>query len=285
MEEIKYKLRKLYNDASKHSNYQNIPQFVMNELGYSETIDENWRGDSARYRYILGEVDLFPSAVVGDVGANTGFFALSLGNHFKDCAFTAYEANTNHVQFIQLVIDYFELDNVRVKQSMVDLSGIDELGHHDVLLHLNVLHHAGHDFDHDLIGKVEDFESYAFAYLGKLGAKTSRIIFQMGSNWGGNKAMPIIKREDDCAKIMLISKLFINTGWDIVKIALATRDSSGTIVYRNLPERLLDQIKASRDCGKISELATCVRTFNLGQFEGEFYRRPMFICDSRKQVV
>ena len=48
MNELRAELQKLYSDATKHSVYQNIPDFVSSELGYSEAIDETWRGDRPR---------------------------------------------------------------------------------------------------------------------------------------------------------------------------------------------------------------------------------------------
>ena len=73
MTTLKKKLADLYNDQTKHARYQNIPEFVCQALNYSESIDENWRGDSARYQYLLKEFSLGAEHVFGDIGANTGF--------------------------------------------------------------------------------------------------------------------------------------------------------------------------------------------------------------------
>jgi hypothetical protein len=281
MKDIKGKLKGLYNDCSKHSRYQNIPEFVRVELGYAEQINEEWRGDTARYRYILDSMEIPPGASVGDVGANTGFFTLSLAHRFKDSFFTAYEANPNHADFIRLVAEHFGLENVQVRETMVDLDGIARMDSHDTLLLLNVLHHAGYDFDGGIGKTVENFRAYAADYLGRLGGKTSALLFQMGSNWGGNKTNPIIGREDDTGKVLFASALFIETGWDIAKIALARRGEGGLIFYKNLPDEVVGMVKQTRGGTRAPELEDCVRTYGLSGFTGEFYRRPVFICYSK----
>jgi hypothetical protein len=280
MKTIRERLQELYHDASKHSSYQNVPEFVSRELGYTETIDEEWRGDTARYGYILEELKLSPGAVLGDVGANTGFFTLSLGHSFKDSSIIAYESNTNHVEYMQLIAEYFGLDNIHIEKLLIDLDGLDRLRCHDVILHLNVLHHAGHDFDCNLVHTVKDFETYALEYLTKLNAKASRLFFQMGSNWGGNRVTPIIPKENDYGKVILISRLLLGGGWKIIKIALATKDPAGTTVYRNLPVDVVDMIRDGVSPERVPQLENCIREFGLDQFKGEFYRRPIFVCDS-----
>src|SRR3546814_15446599 len=78
MNGLEAELKRLYSDRSKHSVYQNIPDFVTAELGYTESVDESWRGDRQRLTFLTkcrtpthGEKWL-------DFGANTGFCTLSL---------------------------------------------------------------------------------------------------------------------------------------------------------------------------------------------------------------
>lgn len=273
------RLQALYRDNSKHANYQNIPAFVREAMGYSERIDEGWRGDTARYRLILDELQIEPGQIIGDVGANTGFFTLSLAHANPSARFLAYETNPNHVDFVRLLADAFQMTNVSVQPSAVDLAGIDRLPQHDVLLHLNVLHHAGHDFDRALVGSLEDFPGYAVAYLSKLRRRTAALVFQMGSNWGGDKATPIVPVGDDCGKIMLTQRLFAAAGWRVTNIALATH-AGDEIVYRRLPAELVSLIEQNSAAAELAELTACVAQFELDRFPGEFYRRPIFFCQA-----
>lgn len=275
--ELLAKLQQFYNDHSKHANYQNIPEFVKKAIGYSETINEEWRGDTARYNYILKEIDFPVGAVVGDIGANTGFFTLSLSYFLQKAQFIAYEANLNHAEHINLIKDYFQIDNILIKNKMIDINDIISLPNHDILLHMNVLHHAGYDFDKHLNKTLKDFEAYALEYLAILRPKTTILVFQMGSNWGGSKMKPIIPPDHDTEKIRFISRILLRAGWRIRKIAMATRDADKNILYRNLPDEITDRIN---NCVAVSDLKGIVKEYKLEQFVGEFYRRPFFICES-----
>ena len=279
MTTLKDRLQALYHDDTKHANYQNIPAFVRDAMGYSESIDEGWRGDTARYRLILDELQIGSNQVIGDVGANTGFFTLSLAHANPQSRFVAYETNANHVDFVRLIADAFEMTNVTVLPTAVDLAGIDRLSQHDVLLHLNVLHHAGHDFDRALVDSTDGFFDYAVDYLRRLRHKTAALVFQMGSNWGGDKATPIVPVRDDCGKIMLTQRLFAEAGWRVTSIAMATHQEDA-VVYRRLPAELLEVIERNSAATEIPQLTTFVDDLDLDRFPGEFYRRPIFFCQA-----
>ena len=278
-QKLKQKLKLLYRDSSKHSSYQNVPAFVKNELGYVEKINEEWRGDSARIFYILKQLDFSPGFTVGDIGANTGFFSLSLANQFKKTNFIAYEINKNHFEHVRLIVNYFNLNNLNVVKLLINKNNIIKLCYHDILLHLNVLHHAGFDFDKKLEKNLNVFEKYALDYLSKIRCKTKLLVFQMGSNWGGDKNIPIVESDDDVGKIIYISNLFARSGWLVKKIAVATRNSLNTIVYENLPQNIIRKLQSFQYPDNLSMI---IKNLNPGQFNGEFYRRQIFICDSNR---
>ena len=279
---LKTKLRQLYGIDSKHANYQNIPVFVQEALGYSETIDENWRGDTARYQYILDHIAFADGVIVGDVGANTGFFTLSLAHAYPSSRFIAYESNPTHAQFIRQVADYFAMENVQVAATAVDLQNAAHLPPHDILLHFNVLHHAGHDFDQVHVPSLADFDVYALNYLTRLRTAVSQsLVFQMGSNWGGQKKSPIIGVKDDLEKLSYMANLLTHSGWQIIHVALATRDWQQQIVYKNLSPDLVAIICHTPhqiNPQQAQILETKIAAYELDQFPGEFYRRPLIIC-------
>src|SRR3546814_2247814 len=86
--------------------------------------------------------------------------------------------------FIELVANYFEIRNVRVLNRAVGLFDLPTLPHSDFMLHLNVLHHAGHDFDTKHISDISSFQNYSRRYLASLRRITDAMLFQIGSNWG-----------------------------------------------------------------------------------------------------
>lgn len=273
---IKNILSNYYWDNSKHSHYQNIPQFVKEAMEYSETIDENWRGDTARYKHILDVVNFSKNLKIGDIGANTGFFSLSLAHRFPNIEVTAYEGNPNHVRFIELIRNAFELKNLFMKNEYIDFEGISYLGNQDLLLNLNVLHHAGVDFDKDKIGSVDKLFNFAVSYLSKLKEHTKEIIFQMGYNWGGDKTKPIVNLQDDLGKIKYSAELFIQSGWKITNIALCGKRDE-VISYRNLPSELIEYLnKGINDSKMEDELKNSILSVK-PEMLSEFYRRPIFI--------
>lgn len=277
---LREELQALYHDESKHAGYQSLPDFVREALGYNEEINQEWRGDKVRFDYILKELPWADCPSVGDVGANTGFFTFSLARAFSASRFVAYEANSKHATFIRLVRDYFDLQNVTVEEKMMNLAGLDALSRHDVLILFNVLHHAGHDFDANLVKSVTDLEGYCVEYLGEIRHKASWLVFQMGSNWGGNKALPIVPLKEDARKICYMARLLTQSKWTIRKIALPQRDADRKIFYLNLPEDLTLALNRNHSLDMISGLQILMQKLNLDQFVGEFYRRAIFLCES-----
>lgn len=278
-EDLLEKLHELYSDSSKHAVYQNIPDFVQKGLGYSETIDEHWRGDSSRWDYMNETLD-FSNQSVLDVGANTGFFALSLARNYPDSTFTALEGNNNHAEFIGMVKSHFELNNVTILPRYLDIVGLDSLGKYDTILVFNVLHHAGVDFDQNKVNNRHELYKYLVAYMGKLAAHARRVIFQMGYNWGGNKQEPVVELNNDAGKYEYTSKFLRESGWHIE--AMASPFASGKpvpVTHKNVPDAIIAAANTGNDAIMRQQLDTFmsadIRTFS------EFYRRPIFICSTR----
>jgi hypothetical protein len=271
---LKEKLTELYNDGSKHSRYQNIPGFVKKELGYTETIDENWRGDTARFNYLQANTRFDQGKSIGEIGANTGFFILSLAHANPDSTFCAYEINPTHAGFIAEIAESFHMKNVAVQPLGIDMAGIDKMAKHDILLNYNVLHHAGVDFDTDWIGSVEAYEAYAVKYLTKLRLKAKQMIFQMGYNWGGNKQKPIVALQDDAEKMAFTLRLFKKAGWMVEDIALHTRKNK-VLEYQALSSDRVAQLNHVQ-VGSEKELVSKLVDFQEMPELSEFYRRPIF---------
>jgi hypothetical protein len=266
MKNLVEELRTLYSDESKHSIYQNLPNFVVEALGYNEKIDEQWRGDRPRLEFIRNMRSPKRGESWLDFGANTGFFALSLAKEFPETKFVAVEANPSHARFICRIAEEFEIKNVTVKNLAVGIDGLVDLPKVDVMLHLNVLHHAGHDFDHEFLKDRSHFGAYATNYLSRLRNVTEHLFFQMGSNWGGNRMLPIVAFKDDKVKLDVFKEWIRCSGWLCKKTAYASRCGE-CIQYTAIDEMEIDGLGRSW-------------TF-LDAFPGEFYRRPLFFCSPR----
>lgn len=275
--EIKDELKALYGDASKHSTYQSIPDFVSEALGYSENIDEGWRGDRPRLAYLLTSRQPAEGELWGDFGANTGFFTLSLAHRYPGTRFMAIEANSNHARFILRIADYFGLTNVAVMDHAIGLRELHELPKFDFLLHLNVLHHAGHDFDGNIVRTIPEFSDYAVRYLGTLRTLARSMLFQLGSNWGGDKQQPLVGVHDDVLKLRMFSNWLDAANWQIGAVAYPRKAPDGTVSYRDVIDAIDGQSPQIFDM-EDNKLQRMIAGCGLNAFPGEFYRRPLFLC-------
>lgn len=275
--EIKDELKALYGDASKHSTYQSIPDFVSEALGYAENIDESWRGDRPRLAYLLTSRQPAKGELWGDFGANTGFFTLSLAHRYPGTRFTAIEANPNHARFIRRIADYFGLSNVDVIERAIGLRELHELPKFDFLLHLNVLHHAGHDFDGDIVQSISEFSDYAVRYLGALRTRAHSMLFQLGSNWGGDKQRPLVGVRDDVLKLRMFSNWLDTADWHIDAVSYPRKAPDGSATYFCILNAIDGQNSRVSDM-EDKKLQLMIAEHDLNAFPGEFYRRPLFLC-------
>jgi len=281
-EQLRNELRQLYADGSKHSVYQNVPAFVSDALGYTEKIDELWRGDTARYQYLVSRLDLAGQAIV-DVGANTGFFALSLAHRCRDARVTAVEGNPNHASFIRRIAALFEMSNVEVRCAYADYAGSLLLPECDTMLLLNILHHAGVDFDLGMVAQPSALADYVIEYLGRIKMRTRRVVFQMGYHWGGNKQRPIVPLAQDAEKIVYTSGLFRACGWTIRSVAVARpTDQPPFRAYDNLPETVVEALNVGAGL-KPARIVAAVESALPARLPelSEFYRRPLLVCERR----
>lgn len=271
------RLKSLYAAGNKHDNYQNLPLFVQEQLGFNVQIDENWRGDTARFNFFQSEMNFKPGETVLDVGANTGFFTLSLAHRFPGSKFIACEMNPDHVAFIREIADHFNMKNVDAQVMSVDMKGIGEIPESDYMLHFNVLHHAGVDFDKGMVSDEKNFRSYAVNYLSALRKKTKNMVFQMGYNWGGNKLKHIIPLQEDITKHTFTIGLFHSSGWKVHDVALCSR-KEGVLRYSKMPASILEHLTAAASgAEKINDQTISYIAGMEPESLSEFYRRPVFI--------
>lgn len=251
----KQKLLSFYNDESKHSVYQNFPSFVSEALGRQSGIDENWRGDTARYEYIKSNIAFERMHSIGDVGANTGRFCLDLAYANPSVDFTAIELNSNNIRFISLVKEAFSMRNVNTLCEAATYENLDKIGVYDALLMMNVLHHAGVDFDKGMVNAPEEVEGYLVRYLSRLVKTTQFLVFQLGYNWGGDKSKPIVAPSKPAEMIDYMRQVCDKAGWKIAATALYDSDTKSYFASDN-PEN---------DVRSESFMAN-----------SEFYKRPLY---------
>ncbi len=250
--------------------YQSIPSFVQEKLGYTEVINEEWRGDTARYNYILEFFEKSDFSSVLDIGANTGFFSHSLAYEFPSLKVTALEPNINHANFITEINDIFKLGNMDIINKSL---GIDDVikfdSKFDSSLLLNVLHHAGVEFDIGKINTEIEFWDYFRNFLNSYSISPT-IIIQVGYNWGGNKLKPIIK--PDCLYDMFL-QLLTNINQSCWKATNVAYYNSEFKKYIDVPNAL---ITPQQNQELKEEVACWFKSMKI-EANSEFYKRPILI--------
>jgi hypothetical protein len=191
----------------------------------------------------------------------------------------ALEANPNHARFIERIRNVFGLDNLKVSCRTLGIDHLEAIPPQDVLLHMNVIHHAGKDFDMGRVIGVDDFFVYAQAYLGRLRKITRTLVFQAGNNLWGDKARPIMPGEPDESKLRILVGLLAGAGWKLEDVAYAARPAGAPIEYRSLPVALVNALRGG-NLGNNAALNRALEDFHLDRHIGEFYHRPLFVCSS-----
>lgn len=281
-ERERYEILELYSDQSKHSNYQSMPQFVVEATGLRADIEQSWRGDHCRYAWIREQIpDLSGPTRCCDFGANTGYFSLSIANERRTCQLTSIEGNPNHAALIERVVEIIGLRNVRVRRSTIGLGDLATIGDYDVMLHLNVLHHAGADFDKGAVRGPNEFASYARRYLEALTDRTRLLIFQAGSNLWGDKTQPIVARDDDLGRFRFFADILRGAGWSIRRIAYARKAPEEPIAYASIGDAIVAALESGRDPSD-HEVREALAPYRLTEHVGEFYRRALFVCSHKR---
>lgn len=264
--EIQQKIIQFYSDGSKHSNYQNYPDFVAKAIGKTADINEDWRGDSARFSYLSTHLNFQKDCLVGDIGANTGKFCLDFAYQYPDTNFAAVEINQHSCEFIEMIIDAFALKNIKIYNQSAELNYLSTLPYFDIAFHMNVLHHSGVDFEQEKIKDTIQLQQYIVSYLSKFSEKCTILVFQLGYNWGGNKAHPIVSPDAPLEMIAYQKQLFLESNWEIEKMALFHYQ---TKQYHTI----------NSNCS-IEELKTILTEFSFEK-NSEFYKRPLFLLKSK----
>jgi SAM-dependent methyltransferase len=246
-------------------------------LGYQEEIHSLWRSDTPRYDYLAARLKLAEGASVADIGANTGFFTLNLAHARPDLRIAAYELNPRHADYIAQAAAAFTLDGVEVRSVSCDLAGVGELPVFDAVLLLNVLHHAGFDFDRNLADENAAFTAHATDYLTRLRARARQLVFQIGSNRGGDKGRPLFPRDDDQARLGWTSDVLRASGWNIAHLGYAQLEGE-VVVFKDAPADVLAAARSG--ASGTASVAAWFKSARLDRFPGEFHRRPLVIASA-----
>ncbi|MDV4149713.1 hypothetical protein R0131_02585 [Clostridium sp. AL.422] len=251
------KLKNMYLEKSKHSNYQIIPKRLRGELGnlhakVKETYEEE------RLNYILSKIDLKYKTIL-DIGGNIGFFTFEMiDNGVKTVHY--FEGNKNHSEFVKLATKVAELeDKIKVTNKYYLFDNIHNINEekYDITLLLNVVHHIGEDYGDNNIS-INNAKKNILQQINNLSLITETLIFQLGFNWKGNVGM----------------NLFCNgTKKEMINYIVEGTKDYWEVIHIGIPEFIEEKIKYcdlnNKNIERNNEL-------------GEFLNRPIFIMKSSK---
>lgn len=245
------RLKWLYNQTSKHSNYQVLPEVLSNIIGKDLVVRS--RFEKERLEYINKNLDIRDKRIL-DIGGNTGFFTIqSIMDGAKHVDY--YEGNKVHADFVQNACELIGIDQkVTVFAEYYDF---EQEKKYDLVYNLNVLHHMGDDFG---AGKDKTrVKKDIIDTINGMATTTKTMVFQLGFNWKGNPKECLFA---DGTKKELIDYIQKGTRdfWKIRHIGIAEKGKDGKIVYKELDD---NNIRRQDDLG-------------------EFLNRPLFIMESLK---
>lgn len=247
------KLAKMYQEASKHGQYQILADSVAGIFD-AGSLKINSRYEKERFSYISRKINLQDASLM-DIGGNTGYFSFTaLEGGAKNVSY--YEGNSWHSEFVKYCAELVGVSSeVSVFNKYVDFSDLSG-SVVDVCFLLNVLHHIGDDYGSRELSIVEARSTVAES-LKNMSFSARHMAFQLGYNWKGDRNCPLFDRGTKSEVIDFVTSI---TGpyWDIVAIGIAEKRGNA-ISYHDLDEKNIERDDAL----------------------GEFLNRPIFIMKSK----
>ena len=211
-EKMIQELKNLLETETKHGNYQTLPPALLNLDSsldkYSPKIEKL---DIQRYKWITSKID-FKEKKVLDIGGNIGYFSLRLATE-KDARVTIYEPFEKHSRLIDIGKKLLNLSDqklINIKKG-IGLEDIKKLDRQDIVLLLNVVQHAGEDFDKLLVKEISEWKEYAVKYLLEIRNISNYLVFQNGYTWLGDNGELCQESEILDFTIQLLKE----SGWEI----------------------------------------------------------------------
>lgn len=210
-------LKELLDASGKHVGYQAVPPQLIRVDSRFSSLTGGHRLDAQRFDWLAAQVRA--AGITGgsaiDIGANQGYFSVRLAAELN-CQVTAYEPHTPHARALGLVRDLCGLSaQIDVRNEGVALADIERLPDVDLICLLNVVQHAGQDFDGAHVPTIEAWPAYAREYLAKMRTKTRYMFFQLGYTWVGSNG----KFCQDQEVAAYTRKLLTDAGYEVVAAA------------------------------------------------------------------
>lgn len=246
-------LKTLYENDSKHSNYQVLTRKLA-KLIAPEQISTNSRYEHERLAYLKKHLTLKDKTLL-DIGGNTGFFTfecLDAGASIVDY----YEGNQYHADFVRTASKVLKYDDkVNVHNTYYPFNGKSSQ-HYDIILLLNVLHHVGDDYGEPSTS-IDKARELIIHQINNMSVTCDVMVLQLGFCWKGNITMGLFEHGTKQEMIEYL-KNGIDECWEILHIGIAEKNKN-EVTYEELSDH---------NIARSDEI-------------GEFLNRPLFILKSR----
>ena len=265
-------------EKKEHHNYQDLESLVQllsgepHSVGYKH---EQIPIDQERYQWLKARIAALADArSVLEVGGNLGYVCLRLVQELGLRAI-CFEPIEDYVRISNLLAKGFGLNNLyQSRCALVLWDNISELPRADVLVNLNVLHHAGRVFDCDVVARLGGWAAYAQSYLERLSHKGRYLFFQTGNTW------PSARLFENTEAPEFLADILGRSGWRVIDVGVCDKLPELSISSYPLNQiegvpRIWCQRNATTDLVDYYHGSQLLASFPTG-----LAQRPLFFCES-----
>ena len=267
-------------EKGEHHNYQDLGslmQVLSGEPCFVGYRHEQIPIDQERYQWLRTRIASAEGVrSVLEIGGNLGYICLRLVQELGIRA-TCLEPIEDYVRISNLLAKGFGLEHLyQSRRAFVLWDNIEQLPHADVLINLNVIHHAGRVFDCDVVARLGGWTAYAQSYLEKLAYKGRYLFFQTGNTWPSARLFGNTEAPEFLADILN------HSGWRIIDVGICARlpelslSSYPLSELANIP-RIWCQRNARTDLVDYFHESRLLASFPTG-----LAQRPLFFCESMR---
>jgi hypothetical protein len=267
-------------EKGEHHNYQDLASLVRVLSGESHVVGyqhEQIPIDQERYEWLRARIASHAGVrSVLEIGGNLGYLCLRLVQELGLRA-TCLEPIEDYVRISNLLARGFGLEHLyQSRRAFVLWDNIDELPQADVVINLNVIHHAGRVFDCDVVARLGGWTAYAQSYLEKLAHRGRYLFFQTGNTWPAKRLFENTEAPEFLAGILGRS------GWRVIDVGIFDRLPVLTLSSYPLSELArIPRIWCQRNLA--TDLVDYYHEKNLlASFPTGLAQRPLFFCESMR---
>ena len=278
----------LEQEGCRHGNYQEIPPSIPQHLRQKLPEYPKTRLESARFDW-LDRHGIFTNKRIVEIGGNLGYFSIRATSE-RDATSVVYEPDNRLGTVMSLMAALSGVtDRIQIRNTPVQLSNWPDMPAADLVINLNVIHHAGQEFDKSIIKTPDDWRSYAVEFLRLLTKVAPLMAFQTGFLWS-DTADRLVPR--GCDINQWIGDLLNESGWRVLHSSKAIRKNNGwtyeDIIQGPGPREEHDGfLKAGTKALLPTPVQTRIRLvkrklFTSAATEAETQRfalRPLYVCE------